>query len=139
MEPYSTFNLEEELKKYDISIKRYTTVSYLLIYKKLFEKIVRLKVRDYLKYHIGADATYNVYRTLKLNKKGYDGIIHTKPFGCTPEVGVMPILSKISNEKDIPMMFLSFDTETSNTGIKTRIEAFVDMLMMRKENKNEKK
>ena len=139
MEPFATFDLEEELKKYDISIKRYTTVSYLLVYKKLFERIAKYKARDYVKYHIGADATYNVYRTLKLKKKGYDGIIHTKPFGCTPEVGVMPILSKVSNDLNIPIMFLSFDTETSNTGIKTRVEAFVDMLMMRKENKSEKK
>ena len=138
MEPFATYNLEDELKNFDISIKRFTDVSYLLIYKKFLNKIVRYKARDYLKYKIGADATYNVYRTLKLKKKKFDGIIHTKPFGCTPEVGVMPILSKISNDKDIPIMFLSFDTQESNTGIKTRIEAFVDMLLMRKEKDNEK-
>lgn len=139
MEPFSTFNLEEELKKYDISIKRYTTVSYLLIYKAIFKKFIKLKIKDYVNYHLGADATYNVYRVLRLKQKGYDGIIHTKPFGCTPEVGVMPILSKISNEKNIPIMFLSFDTETEDTGIKTRIEAFIDMLTMRKEKEHERK
>lgn len=138
MEPFSTFSLEDELKKMDICIKRYTDVSYLLMYKKLFEKFIKYKNRNYLKYHIGADATYNVYRTLKLKKKGYDGIIHTKPAHCTPEVGVMPIISKIANEKDIPIMFLSFDTETSSEGIKTRLEAFTDMLMMRKDKNNEK-
>lgn len=139
MEPFATFNLEEELKKYDISIKRFTNVSYLLIYKKILSPFVKFKTREFLKYKIGADATDNVYRTLYLKKKGYDGIIHTKPFGCTPEVGVIPILNKISNEKNIPIMYLSFDTQTSNTGIKTRIEAFNDMLLMRKENKNGKK
>lgn len=139
MEPFSTFNLEDELKSFDVSIKRYTDVSYLLIYKKIFHKIIKYRARKYIKYHLGADATYNVYRTLKLKRKKYDGIIHTKPFGCTPEVGVMPILSKISNEENIPIMFLSFDTETSNTGIKTRLEAFIDMLMMRKEKEIEKR
>ena len=138
MEPFATYNLEDELKNFDISIKRFTDVSYLLIYKKLLSKIVRYKARDYLKYKIGADATDNVYRALKLKKKKFDGIIHTKPFGCTPEVGVMPILSKISNERDIPIMFLTFDTQEANTGIKTRVEAFVDMLLMRKEKDNEK-
>lgn len=138
MEPFSTFNLENELKKYDISIKRFTDVSYLLFYKKLLHPFFRFKIKDYLKYHIGADATCNVYRLLYLKKKGYDGVIHTKPFGCTPEVGVMPILSKISNEENIPIMFLSFDTQDSDTGIKTRIEAFNDMLLMRKEKKNGK-
>ena len=139
MEPFSTFDLENELKKYDVSIKRYTTVSYLLIYKALFSKIAKYKARNYLKHHLGADATYNIYRAIKLKEKGYDGIIHTKPFGCTPEVGIMPILSKISNEYNIPIMFLSFDTETSDTGLKTRIEAFIDMLTMRKDTKNERK
>lgn len=135
IEPFSTFNLEDELKKYDISIKRFTDVSYLLLYKKIFYPLTRFKCRSYIKYHLGADATSNIYRTLYLKKKHYDGIIHTKPFGCTPEVGIMPILTKIANEKNIPLMFLSFDTQTSNTGIKTRIEAFNDMLVMRKEQK----
>lgn len=138
MEPFATQNLEEELKKHDISIKRFTNVSYLLLYKKLYSPVVRYKARDYLKYKIGADATDNVYRTLILKEKGFDGIIHTKPFGCTPEVGVMPILSKMSSDIDIPIMFLTFDTQESSTGVKTRIEAFIDMLTMRKEKKNEK-
>lgn len=139
MEPFSTHNLEDELKKYDISIKRFTNVSYLLIYKKLLAPYIKFKTRKYLKYKIGADATDNVYRMLYLKKKKYDGIIHTKPFGCTPEVGVIPILNKISSEKDIPLLCLSFDTGTIDTGIKTRIEAFNDMLIMRKENKKWKK
>ena len=138
MEPYSTFNLEDELKNFGVSIKRYTDVSYLLIYKNIFQKIAKYKARKYIKYHLGADATYNVYRTLKLKRKRYDGIIHTKPFGCTPEVGIMPILSKIANKENIPIMFLSFDTENGDTGIKTRLEAFIDMLTMRKEKENEK-
>ena len=138
MEPTATFNLEEELKKYNVSIKRFTNVSYLLIYKNLLYPYIKIKIRNYLKYKIGADATDNVYRTLYLKNKNYDGIIHTKPFGCTPEVGVMPILNKISNEKNIPIIYLSFDTQNIDTGIKTRLEAFYDMLIMRKEQKNDK-
>lgn len=138
MEPSSTYNLEEELKKQNISIKRFTNISYLLIYKKILSPYIKLKTKKYLKYQQGADATDNIYRTLLLKKKKYDGIIHTKPFGCTPEVGITPILNRISREKQIPIIYLSFDTQTSNTGIKTRLEAFTDMLQMRKENKNEK-
>ena len=138
MEPFSTYNLEEELKNRDISIKRYTNVSYLLIYKMLFKRIIKYRSRKYIKYHLGADATFNIHRVLSLKKKGYDGIIHTKPFGCTPEVGIIPILSKIAYEENIPIMFLSFDTETEGGAINTRIEAFIDMLNMRKD-KNEKR
>lgn len=136
MEPFSTFELEKELKNLNISVKRFTNVSYLLIYKKFFYSHIKFKIKNYLKYKIGADATDNVYRTLYLKKKKYDGIIHTKPFGCTPEVGVIPILNKISNEKNIPIIYLSFDTATSDIGFRTRLEAFYDMLLMRKEQKN---
>ena len=40
--------------------------------------------KRYCKYNLGADGLDNVYRTIYLSKKKYDGIIHTKPFGCTP-------------------------------------------------------
>lgn len=81
MEPFSTYNLEDELKKFGISIKRFTNVSYLLIYKKIFNLYIRMKTKKYLKFYLGADSSDNVFRTLYLKKKGYDGIIHTKPFG----------------------------------------------------------
>lgn len=135
MEPFSTYNLEDVLKDMDISVKRFTDVSFLLIYKKILWPYVKFKTRDYLKYKQGADASFNVYRTLFLSKKKYNGIIHTKPFGCTPEVSVIPIIDKIACEKKMPIMYLSFDTQSSGTGIRTRLEAFIDMLVMRKENK----
>ena len=135
MEPFSTHNLEDELKKYGVSVKRFTDVSYLLLYKKLVNKFIRFRVKDYAKYNLGADATDNIYRTMLLKRKKYDGIIHTKPFGCTPEVGVMPILNKVGKDKNIPIMYLSFDVQTASAGIKTRIEAFIDMLLMRKDKK----
>ena len=71
-------------------------------------------------------------------EQGYDGIIHIKPFGCTPEVNAMPILQKISDETSVPIMFLSFDSQTSETGLKTRLEAFYDMIKMKKDKLNMK-
>ena len=66
-------------------------------------------------------------------KKGYDGIIHIKPFGCTPEENAVPILQKISLDYNIPIMYLTFDTQNSDTGVNTRLEAFYDMLSMKRE------
>ena len=43
-------------------------------------------------------------------------------------------IDKIAKEHDVPVIFFSFDTNTSKVGMKTRIEAFVDMLEMRKYN-----
>ena len=71
--------------------------------------------------------------TIKLIEKKYDGIIHTKPFGCTPEVTAIPIIQKIASENNMPIIFLSYDVETSDEGIKTRLEAFYDLLKIRRD------
>ena len=82
---------------------------------------------------MGADATDNIARCKYLCEKGYDGIIHIKSSFCTPEIGAMPIINKIASTYQKPVLFFSFDSATSETGIKTRLEAFYDMLEMRKE------
>ncbi len=137
MEPHSSYFLEQELAKMHIEVKRFTNVSYLLIKKKHKIKKMLKYVRDYMKYPIGADGLDNVYRTKKLIDEGYDGLIHIKPFGCTPEIGAMPIIKKVCDDYNMPIIFFSFDTQTSEEGIKTRLEAFYDMLKMKKENRND--
>ena len=77
---------------------------------------------------LGADTTDNIYRTTYLTKKNYDGIIHIKPFGCTPEIGAIPIIDKICKDNNIPIIYFSFDNQNSDEAIKTRLEALVDML-----------
>ena len=75
----------------------------------------------------------NVYGCKWLIENDYDGIIHVKPFGCTPEIGAIPIINKICTDYKEPIIYFSFDSETSDNGIKTRLEAFYDMLKLRKE------
>lgn len=133
MEPFSNFFIEKELAKYKIVISRFTTMSFLLFEKtKSFKKIMK-DASGYLKYPIGADGTDSVANSKLLAEKGYDGLIHVKPFGCTPEVNAMPMLQNISKEYKIPILYFSFDSQTAETGIKTRLEAFNDMIVMRKE------
>src|SRR5574344_2139338 len=132
MEPYSNFNLEDMLSSYHISIKRFTNVWYLLFKKKFAIKRM-IKKTKYVKYNMGADATDNICRTLYLCKHHYDGIIHIKASFCTPEIGAMQVISKISNIYNIPVIFLSYDSNTSEVGVKTRIEAFYDMIKIKKE------
>ena len=133
MEPYSNYYLEKTLASYNIQLKRFTNLSYLLWQKRFLKKFLLWRTRKYCKYNLGADGLDNVYRTLNLINKKYDGIIHTKPFGCTPEIGAIPIIQKICNENNMPILFFSYDVETSNEGIKTRLEAFNDLLHARRE------
>jgi len=133
MEPFSTYFLEEALASMNIEIKRFTNVSYLLWQKALVTKWLLFKSRKYCKYTLGADGLDNVYRVLYAKRHHFDGVIHTKPFGCTPEIGAIPIIQKAAQDASLPILFFSFDSQTSEEGIKTRLEAFYDLIKIRKE------
>jgi len=133
MEPFSSFFVEKELAKNKIVVSRYTTLSYLLFEKSFKDRKFLKEAKKYLKFHIGADGTTSVAKSLMLARQGYDGVIHLKPFGCTPEVNAMPMLQNITKDYKMPILYFSFDSQTSETGIKTRLEAFYDMIIMRKE------
>ena len=131
MDPFANNYLEDELAKANISVKRFTTVTYLLFKKAKFIKKALKKIKI-IKYQLGADAADNIIHTKWLCDHDYDGIIHIKSAFCTPEIGAMPIINKIAEENDVPVLFLTFEANTSDVGLKTRLEAFFDMLEVRK-------
>ena len=132
MEPFSNYFIEKELAKFGIEVTRFIDVSYLLFSPQ--HKIPNLikEADGYVTYEIGADGTDSVAKCVYFAKNGYDGIIHLKPFGCTPEVNSIPICQKVSEDYGIPVLYFSFDSQTSETGVKTRLEAFYDMLEMKR-------
>lgn len=133
MEPFANNNLEDMLYSRNIEIKRFTTASYLL-FDKVKETKKYLKKLKNIKYKMGADAMDNIYYTKYLIDNNYDGIIHIKSSFCTPEIGSMGIINKMCEENNMPVIFLSQDSNTSKVGFETRIEAFCDMIEMRKNN-----
>lgn len=133
MEPFANYNIEYELAKKGVEITRFTNAHYLLFEKKKKTKKY-LSVLKNIHYKMGADAMDNIYYTRKLCEEKYDGIIHIKSSFCTPEISSQLIINKICKEYNIPINFFSFDANTSEVGIKTRIEAFYDMIEMRKKN-----
>jgi len=133
MEPFSNYNLEDKLISSGIEVTRFTNVDYLLFKKKRYIK-KKLKKSGFVKNKMGADAADNICRTEIMCKENYDGIIHIKSSFCTPEIGAMPIINKICLKYSMPVLFMSFDTMTSEVGVNTRLEAFIDMLEMRHKN-----
>lgn len=131
MEPYSNHFMEKELARMGIAVDRWMNISNTILHNPA--KKVITHIGDYAKYDMGATAMYSIDKALEFAKKKYDGIIHVKSFGCTPEVDAMPVLQNISNDYKIPILYFSFDSQTSETGIQTRLEAFYDMIVMRKE------
>ena len=129
-------NLERNLAKQGIKVIRYTNLTYLLLIKKFMRRILLFKGRKYLKYTLGADGTESIVHAIDHCQKGIDGIIHIKSFGCVPEINAMPTLSRISEDFETPIIYLSFDGENNISNIDTKIEAFKDMI---KSKKNKKK
>lgn len=130
MEPFANYNIEYELAKKGVEVTRFINTSYLLF--KQNKKIKKyLKNLKNIKYKLGANALDNIYHTKWLCENKYDGIIHIKSSFCTPEISSMGIINKICKENNVPVNFFTFDVNTSEVGIKTRLEAFYDMIEMR--------
>ncbi|MEG2322628.1 MAG: 2-hydroxyacyl-CoA dehydratase family protein, partial [Bacilli bacterium] len=132
MEPFSNYYLEKQLASFNIEVKRFTNVNYLLFTNKKVVRTSMAKAKEYMKYKMGADASTNIYWTKYLCCHHYDGIIHIKSTFCTPEIGIMPIINLICSKYNVPLIHFSFDANTSEVGLKTRIEAFYDMIEMRR-------
>ena len=128
----TSFNVEKKLIKMGVEVYRDTDLTYLLITKRFILGRMIRKGKKYIKYHLGADGTASVVRSM--DSLDMDGILHLKSFGCTPEISAMSILPKISNEYKIPILYFSFDAEDNEVGVDTRLEAFYDMLKGRKDN-----
>ena len=128
----TSFNVEKKLIKMGVEVYRDTDLTYLLITKRFILRSMIRKGKKYIKYHLGADGTASVVRSM--DSLDMDGILHLKSFGCTPEISAMSILPKISNEYKIPILYFSFDAEDNEVGVDTRLEAFYDMLKGRKDN-----
>lgn len=128
----TSFNVEKKLIKMGVEVYRDTDLTYLLITKRFILGRMIRKGKKYIKYHLGADGTASVVRSM--DSLDMDGILHLKSFGCTPEISAMSILPKISNEYKIPILYFSFDAEDNEVGVDTRLEAFYDMIKGRKDN-----
>lgn len=128
----TSFNVEKKLIKMGVEVYRDTDLTYLLITKRFILRNMIRKGKKYIKYHLGADGTASVVRSM--DSLDMDGILHLKSFGCTPEISAMSILPKISNEYKIPILYFSFDAEDNEVGVDTRLEAFYDMISGRKDN-----
>lgn len=135
MEPFCNYQLEKRLAKHGVEVHRFVTMSNMLTHhfqgKDHLRKLLAL-ADPYLRYHVGADGTESVAMAHKLMRDGFDGIIHIKPFGCMPEVNAMSALQRLSREHTFPVMYISYDSQNSETGVLTRLEAFCDMLSAKK-------
>ena len=131
MDGFSNLDLEQKLADLGVEVHRWMRVSNRNLHY-AGEKNLNIRIRDLCTYEMGPTSTANIWCARDYAEAGFDGIIHVKSAGCTPEIDIMPVLQNIGAQYKIPILYLTYDTQTSDTGLMTRLEAFYDMIAMRK-------
>jgi len=91
--------------------------------------------KPYLKRFVGGEGIDTVGSTVRYAQQGYDGVIHLYPFTCMPEAVAKGVVSRVGKEYDIPLLHLAIDEHAGEAGMVTRVEAFIDVLEMRRQQK----
>jgi len=130
MEPFSNADIERKLAERGILVSREMSVSFLMS-PRSHGQVVR-RAEGYARHHIGANGLDSVVQTLEYAKAGYDGVLHLKAFGCTPELNAAPAMANIGRDYEMPILSMSFDTHQGDIGVDTRLEAFMDMMEMKR-------
>ncbi len=136
LEPFSNLDVESELGKLGVEVRRTTFVSKWTNFS-LFLNPLGINEKDrlhraawpYLKRDIGGEGWETVGEKV-LHAGEYDGIIHLAPFTCMPEIIARNIMPK--TKENIPVLTILCDEQATKTGMLTRVEAFVDLLHRRR-------
>lgn len=136
LEPFSNFDVESELGKLGVEVRRSIFTSEWTKFNMFLNPLgindkarIHRAARPYLKRDIGGDGRESVGEKV-LHAKEYDGLIHLAPFTCMPEIIAQNIMLK--TKETIPVLSILCDEQTTKTGMLTRLEAFVDLLERRR-------
>ena len=131
VDAFSNLETEQKLAEMGVEIHRWMNVTNHLLHSP-GEKNQLIRIKDLATYHMGPTSSSNLSVARDYAERGFDGLIHIKSAGCTPEIDLMPVLQNISSDYKLPILYLTFDSQTSDVGLLTRLEAFYDMIRMRK-------
>lgn len=141
LEPFVNHRLEEKLGYLGVEVIRKNFIKSwigpimrLNIFKEDFkeEKDIEDAAYKYLAHSVGGEGQTSVGNVVIAHKEGLDGAIQLVPFTCMPEIVAETILKKVSEDLDFPTLTLTYDEQTGEEGLNTRIEAFIDLLKMRR-------
>ncbi len=139
IEPFANLYIEDRLMDMGVATSRLITPSWWL--KDLAAKPLGLNsprvnrvAKEYLPYNAGGHARESIGHARLCQNRGFDGAIQVYPLGCMPEIVVKAVLPAIQQDKSFPVLALVVDEMTGEAGYVTRIEAFIDMLHMRRRN-----
>jgi len=139
--PNINFDLEKRLGSLGVEVHNNLSISH-WITDHFIKKMLPVKVKnkpheagkEYMRTDdIGGHGIHTIGCSVLSAKKGLDGVIHLYPFTCMPEIIAQCAFSEVQNKYNIPIMTLIIDELTGEAGYMTRLEAFIDMLNLRKQ------
>lgn len=138
IEPFSNIDIERRLGNMGVEVDKSLTITkwineHLFFRKKNGDREFNEACADYLPVPIGGHGRESVGNSVLYSKKGYDGVIQIYPLTCMPEIVAESILPSVSEDHDIPILTLIIDEMTGEAGYATRLDAFTDILMKRRE------
>ena len=101
----------------------------------LSDKIMNRQARNLPKSMFWYFSNRAVYGALHfMQQKNIDGIIHITAFACGPD-SIVDRLLEIESRRhgQIPYLSIAVDEHTGDAGVRTRVEAFLDMLRFRRD------
>ena len=113
LDSFSNLEVEQKLADMGVEVWRWTNLTNRML-------------------HYTGDKNLDLWSAQSYAADGFDGILHIKSANCTPEIDIMPVLQNISADYKVPVLYLTYDSQTSDVGLMTRLEAFYDMIEMRK-------
>ena len=139
LEPFANQRLVQQLGELGAEVESAIYISDWMR-SNLFLKTLRVSDRDhveqaakpYLNYFVGGDGLESVGETVNYSSRGFDGVIQVAPFTCMPELVAESILPLVSKDLSIPVLTLVLDEHSGEAGLRTRLEAFIDLLHHRK-------
>jgi len=132
LEPFSNLDVESELGKLGVEVRRRLFISEWTKFSLFLNALginemarIHKAALPYLKRDVGGDGWESVGEKV-LHANEFDGLIHLAPFTCMPEIVAQNIMP--STKENIPVLTILCDEQIAKPGMLTRLEAFVDLL-----------
>ena len=139
LDPFYNLDVERELGRLGVEVHRPLMLSNWVRGNMLLGALgfpihrdTERAAKPYLRWNVSGDGWQTLAETVIYAQRGFDGAVELLPFTCEPEITALNILPRVSQDYNFPVLTFIFDEQSGSAGIRTRLEAFVDLLRRRR-------
>lgn len=136
IEAFGNHNIEERLMDMGIVFEKRVSIGWWIdhtIVNPFGGLLLEKSANKHMPHSIGGYAKVTVKEVTRYKQGGFDGIIQVLPAGCMPEIVAKSVFDGLGRDEGLPVLTIIFDEMCGEAGYITRIEAFTDMLIRKRE------